>query len=130
MSWKPEVIADNSGQFSGNGLAFATREEAEANVKDLAQRWTLVRDTRVVESSQPVNYAWINGKLEPVPPPSAESVMVAAHQAGVAYWRMNRSHDATREALASHARTCGWLNDANDSWLAGYLGAKRRDTEN
>jgi len=34
MSWKPEVIADSSGKWCGNALRFATREEAEANVRD------------------------------------------------------------------------------------------------
>ena len=47
--FKAEVIADNSGQWAGNGLTFATREEAEVYVKDLASRWTSVRETRVVE---------------------------------------------------------------------------------
>ena len=28
MSFKPEVIADSSGQWCGNALRFATREEA------------------------------------------------------------------------------------------------------
>ena len=28
MSFKPEVIADSSGKWSGNALRFATREEA------------------------------------------------------------------------------------------------------
>jgi hypothetical protein len=68
MSWAPEVIADNSGKWCGNALRFATREEAEANVLDLAMRWTLVRDTRVVESDEPVNYTWIDGRLEKVTP--------------------------------------------------------------
>jgi hypothetical protein len=63
MSWKPEVIADNSGKWCGNALRFAMREEAEANVLNLAMRWTLVRDTRVVESPDPVNYAWVEGRL-------------------------------------------------------------------
>ena len=58
MSWKAEVIADNSGVFVGNALRFATREEAEAYVFDLAMRWTLVRETRVVESSNPVNHSY------------------------------------------------------------------------
>ena len=66
MSFKPEVIADSSGKFCGNGLAFATREEAEANARDLASRWMLVTDFRVVESDQPVNYRWVNGRLEDV----------------------------------------------------------------
>ena len=66
MSFKPEVIADSSGEWCPNALAFATREEAEANVRDLMGRWMAVRETRVVESDEPVNYAWVNGKLEAV----------------------------------------------------------------
>lgn len=54
MSYAAEVIADNSGKWRGNALRFATREAAEAYVLDLALRWTLVRDTRVVESEDPV----------------------------------------------------------------------------
>lgn len=60
MSWKPEVIADSSA------LRFATKEEAEANVADLRQRWMLVTDTRVVESEDAANYAWRNGRLVPL----------------------------------------------------------------
>lgn len=65
MSWKPEVIADNSGKWVGNALAFATEEEAKLWVADLSMRWTLVRETRVVESTEPVNYAIVreNGSL-------------------------------------------------------------------
>ena len=63
MSFKPEVIADSSGQWCGNALRFATREEAEANVQDLMMRWFAVRETRVVESDDPVNYRWEEGRL-------------------------------------------------------------------
>lgn len=63
MSYAPEVIADNSGKWVGNALRFATHAEAEANVLNLAMRWTMVRDTRVVESADPVNYAWQDGRL-------------------------------------------------------------------
>lgn len=63
MSWKPEVIADPDGKWCGNGLRFATKEEAEANVADLKRRWVLVTDTRVVESDDPVNYAWVDDRL-------------------------------------------------------------------
>lgn len=66
MSYAPEVIADNSGKFCGNALRFATREEAEANVLDLSMRWMAVRETRVVESPDPVNYSYVNGRLEQV----------------------------------------------------------------
>jgi hypothetical protein len=63
MSWKPEVTADSSGKWYGNALRFATKEEAEANVANLAYRWLAVIDTRVVESDEPVNYAWTDGRL-------------------------------------------------------------------
>lgn len=66
MSWKPEVVADGSGKWSANGLAFATKEEAEISVANLAMRWTAVRETRVVESDQPVNYAIVGNKMEAV----------------------------------------------------------------
>lgn len=66
MSFAPEVIADRDGKFVGNAVRFATREEAEGNVRDLMSRWMLVTDTRVVESEDPVNYRWVDGKLEAV----------------------------------------------------------------
>ncbi len=62
MSFAPEVIADDSGKWAGNALRFATKEEAEANVRNLMMRWLSVRETRVVESDDPVNYRWVNGK--------------------------------------------------------------------
>ena len=62
MAWKPEVVADNTGEWVGNGLRFATKEEAEANVLNLAMRWTAVRETRAVEVDEPVNYRWVTGK--------------------------------------------------------------------
>lgn len=62
MSFKAEVIADSSGTFCGNALRFATRDEADKYVVDLAFRWTAVRDTRVVESEDPVNYRWDSNK--------------------------------------------------------------------
>jgi hypothetical protein len=64
MSFKPEVIADSSGKWCGNALRFATRQEAEANVLDLMMRWIAVRETRVVESDDPVNYRYGDGRLE------------------------------------------------------------------
>ena len=66
MSFAGEVIADNSGKFCGNGLRFATREEAQAYVSDLASRWMLVRETRVVESEDPVNHKIVDGVMSDV----------------------------------------------------------------
>ena len=56
-----------------------------------------------------------------------ERRLLEAHQAGRAYWRMNRPHDATRENLASLARSCGWSGELCEVWLAGFYGAKSRD---
>ena len=67
MSFKPEVIADSSGKWSANALRFATRGEAEANVHDLMMRWFAVRDTRVVECDDAVNYSYVDHKLLPIP---------------------------------------------------------------
>lgn len=66
-SYKAEVIADNSGQWVGNGLRFASVAEAEAYVRGLASRWTLVRDTRVVPCDDPVTHAWVGGRLVDLP---------------------------------------------------------------
>ena len=63
MSWAPQVQTDGTGKWYGNALRFATKEEAEANVRDLQGRWILVHSTRVVESKDPVNYAWVDGEL-------------------------------------------------------------------
>jgi len=68
MSWKSEVIAErgDDAQWASNSLRFATQAEAEAYVADLSYRWTLVRKTRVVESKDPVNYRWKDGRAEPL----------------------------------------------------------------
>jgi hypothetical protein len=66
MSWKPEVIADSSGKWCGNALRFATKEEAEISVANLAMRWMAVRETRVVESDDPVNYAIVGNEMKAV----------------------------------------------------------------
>jgi hypothetical protein len=68
VSWKPEVIADGAGKWCGNALRSATREEAEANVGDLMMRWFAVRETRVIESDDPVNYRYVDGRLEHLAP--------------------------------------------------------------
>jgi hypothetical protein len=66
MSFKPEVQTDDTGKWYGNALRFGTREEAEAQVQDLMMRWFAVRETRVVESDDPVNYRYVDGHLEQV----------------------------------------------------------------
>jgi DNA-binding IclR family transcriptional regulator len=61
MSYAPEVQTGGE-EWNGNALRFATKEEAEANVRHLMGRWMLVTATRVVESDDAVNYRWIEGK--------------------------------------------------------------------
>lgn len=63
MSWKAEVIADDSGKWVSNALRFATEAEAARYATDLMGRWMSVREKRVVESGEPVNYAIIDDKL-------------------------------------------------------------------
>jgi hypothetical protein len=60
MSYKPEVMVE--GKWSQNGLAFATKEEAEESARSLMDRWFSVDDFRAVLSDQPVNYKRENGK--------------------------------------------------------------------
>lgn len=59
---------------------------------------------------------------------TTEQTMIAAHQAGVAYWKRNKSEGATDDSLALLARSCGWHGEDNTAWLAGYKGAQRRET--
>jgi hypothetical protein len=54
MAWKVEVIADNSGKWCSNLLRFETEAEAKVYAFELMMRWTLVRDTRVVKTDEPV----------------------------------------------------------------------------
>ena len=58
---------------------------------------------------------------------TTEATMIEAHKAGMAYWQRNKPHQATRDSLASHARSCGWYDENNEAWLAGFYGAAKRD---
>jgi hypothetical protein len=58
MSWAPQAMTD-SGNWACNGLRFATKEEAEM----YAAQFSSAQSTRIIESSDPVNYRWDNGRL-------------------------------------------------------------------
>jgi hypothetical protein len=62
------VIADESGLWTSNALRFATHDEAQMYALDLGCRWTAVRNARVVESEDPVTYAWVDGRARPLKP--------------------------------------------------------------
>jgi hypothetical protein len=61
MSWISEVLVAGDPKWYGNGLRFATRDEAEKYVRDLEGRWTSVRRTRVAESDAPATHRWSGG---------------------------------------------------------------------
>lgn len=83
MSWAPEVQTGNDPKWYGNALRFATEEEAKLNVQELMSRWTAVRATRVVESKDPVNYRWVDGRLVEVAKSVSKSqAKRLAHQRG------------------------------------------------
>jgi len=63
MSFKPQVTTGSDPKFYGNALAFATREEAEANAKDLFRRWTLCTGYRAAESDEPATHTYVDGVL-------------------------------------------------------------------
>ena len=63
-SFKPEVQTDNTGKWYDNALRFATEQEAYESARDLAARWFAVLAYRAAPSDDPVNYKYINGKLE------------------------------------------------------------------
>ena len=81
MSWEVEVVADASGQWTGNGVRLATHEEAEAYRCDLRARWAfLLRDARVVEREEPASHRLRGKQLVALGPPRQS----AAQQSGSA----------------------------------------------
>ena len=68
MSFRPMVIADSTGKWYGNGLRFATWEEAKASAVSLSMRWTAVREIDVHESDDPVTHRIVDGNLEEIMP--------------------------------------------------------------
>lgn len=56
MSYRPMVQV--SGKWAGNGVRFATEDEAMASARDLMSRWFLVENYGAESSEDPVNCAW------------------------------------------------------------------------
>ena len=59
-SYAPEVFVD--GAWTGNGLRFASEDEAEAWGRDLLMRWFVPSDSRAVASDDAPNYRLVDGK--------------------------------------------------------------------
>lgn len=58
MSWKPMVRVN--GTWNSNGLRFATEKEARDSSNDLSLRWTAIEETNAEESTDPVNYTYVD----------------------------------------------------------------------
>lgn len=67
-SYRPMVYLPAERKWSGNGLRFATREEAETQAADLLCRWTVPSDSRADPSDDAPNYRYVDGKLEALAP--------------------------------------------------------------
>jgi hypothetical protein len=69
MSFKPEILAIGEAKWTGNGMAFATKAEVKAYLRDLKSRWSSVNHYRVVGSRDPINYRWNKdrGRAEVLP---------------------------------------------------------------
>lgn len=63
MSWKPEIQTNGDDKWYDNATRFATKEEAEAAARDIYCRWTMARNYRAVESTDPVNYQIKDGVI-------------------------------------------------------------------
>jgi hypothetical protein len=58
MSWKVEVIVDDSGVWEGDPQRFATEQEALAYARDLEFRCSAIREKRIARSDDPVSHRW------------------------------------------------------------------------
>jgi hypothetical protein len=73
MSWKVEVVVDDSGEWEGDPLRFRTEQEALAYARDLEFRWSAVRDKRVVKSDDPVDHGWTKRGVQTATTASSKS---------------------------------------------------------
>ncbi len=60
MSFIGQVLVGS--EWVGNGLRFASAEQANSYASDLAMRWTSCSDFRAVESVDPVTHVWSAGR--------------------------------------------------------------------
>jgi hypothetical protein len=58
MSWKVEVIMDDTGEWEGDTLRFVSEQEALAYARDLEFRCSAVREKRIRRSEDPANHRW------------------------------------------------------------------------
>jgi hypothetical protein len=63
MSFGYEVLTGRDPKWYGNSVRFATREEANSAGLNKLMAWTACEDFRVIESSDPANYAIRDGMI-------------------------------------------------------------------
>lgn len=64
INWKMEV--KTGGKWSTNSCTYSTEQEALNAGKELLSRWTVPSDYRAVETNDPVNYEFNNGRSNPI----------------------------------------------------------------
>jgi hypothetical protein len=63
-SWRVGVKTTGDGDWGYNALRFATMDEAVAYARDLAGRWTAVREVAAHRSDDAPNYAIVDGAVK------------------------------------------------------------------
>lgn len=61
-SFVGQVKTPGDKDWVGNGLRFATRQEAQDYVTELSWRWTAVQETNVAETTDPVTAEFRDGR--------------------------------------------------------------------
>lgn len=72
-SWKGQIKTAESKDWVDNAIRLATKAEADMYAFDLAMRWTAVLNWQAVESQDPVNYRYENGRLVDIPEPALKN---------------------------------------------------------
>jgi hypothetical protein len=65
-SYRVDVIADSSKEWVTNSIRVETIEEAKVYGADLAGRWRLVREWRVMPDEDPPNYKITDAGMEAI----------------------------------------------------------------
>ena len=71
MSYRPMMKFDerqlDGSHYAGNGLRFATKQEAEYQATELMSRWFVPCGFRIDVSSDRPNYTWDSDRQKSVP---------------------------------------------------------------
>lgn len=62
-SYAPMMVISET-ETAGNALRFKTYEEAEQSARELMSRWYVPIGYEVLETTDPINYTFTNGKNE------------------------------------------------------------------